>query len=332
MTHSARLLVRPLQAILILLAYGGLLAGLCAIGLGQVIADRKAGLSRAAVASCLAHVAALVLLGYVTLLGHEVEAPLVITVQEAPSVDESEEMILLPVLNAMPTEAEASEPLPMIGGGDEQGLDVETMLASDRFVTVGRGIGRGELEGRGLGEVLGRELAEPLAEPGAPLKATFFGLSAQGQSFVFVMDISGSMQGTRYVRAKAELIQTVERLSYEQSFSLVFFNHQTYPMTAGELIKADGDNFVESRKWIERAVPSGGTDPLEAMRMAFAMEPDAIFLLTDGEFAGHQDIVLMHRNQTKTIPVHTICLVNPAAERILAAVAHHTGGEYRFIR
>lgn len=332
MTHAARLLVRPLQAILILMAYGGLLASLCAIGLGQAIIGRRAGLSRAAVASCLAHVSVLVVLGYVTFLGHTTEAPLVVSVQEARAAEEAEEMIVLPILNAMPTESEESEPLPMIGGGDAQGIDVETMLSSDRFVAVGRGIGRGELEGRGLGEILGRELAEPLSEAGAPLKATFFGLSAQGQSFVFVMDISGSMQGTRYVRAKAELIQTLERLSYEQSFSLVFFNHQTYPMTPGELVKADGDNFVESRKWIERAVPSGGTDPLEAMRMAFAMEPDAIFLLTDGEFAGHQDIVLMHKNQTKTIPVHTICLVNPAAERILAAVAFHTGGEYRFIR
>src|SRR5690606_8739110 len=46
----------------------------------------------------------------------------------------------------------------------------------------------------------------------------FFGTEAAGNSFVFLVDCSGSMQGRRFQRARAELFKTLLQLSEPQTF------------------------------------------------------------------------------------------------------------------
>ena len=49
-------------------------------------------------------------------------------------------------------------------------------------------------------------------------RGSFFGIEAGGHEFVYVLDVSGSMQGRRFDRASEELLRSVEQLGPHQRF------------------------------------------------------------------------------------------------------------------
>src|SRR5690606_13796792 len=52
---------------------------------------------------------------------------------------------------------------------------------------------------------------------------TFFDESAEGSSFIFIVDASNSMAGDRFARARRELSKTLQFLTPDQSFFIIFF-------------------------------------------------------------------------------------------------------------
>lgn len=121
--------------------------------------------------------------------------------------------------------------------------------------------------------------------------AVFFGTSASGRDFVFILDCSGSMRARaneRFFRARDELINSISKLRTDQRFYVYLFNWSTFPMFGAEdpgtLIDATGENISKLRAWLYNIEPDSGTDPRRAIRGSIAMQPDAIFLLSDGKF------------------------------------------------
>src|SRR5262249_48107668 len=56
-------------------------------------------------------------------------------------------------------------------------------------------------------------------------QTSFFGIRAQGQFFVYVVDCSGSMiDDSRLVRAKSELRRSIMSLQLPQRFQIIFYN------------------------------------------------------------------------------------------------------------
>lgn len=160
----------------------------------------------------------------------------------------------------------------------------------------------------------------------------FFGVNASGNAFVFVVDISGSMDGLRFRRARAELHQTIESLQEEQSYCIIFYNHNTFVMPPGKLVPANQESFVQTKRWIKRVRCTGNTDPEPALRLAVRMHPDAVFLLSDGEF---DRLVAVRVSESQTgfrVPIHTIGFTNREGEPVLKAISELTGGTYRYVR
>jgi len=159
-------------------------------------------------------------------------------------------------------------------------------------------------------------------------QASFFGLRAQGQVFVFVVDCSGSMaDADRLDRAKAELLRSVRALQAPQRFKVIFYNDRPVPMP-GELPKsADLASKVQLGRWLDYVEPGGGTDPRSALSMALALRPDAVFLLSDGAFpeGTARDIA---RGNPKKVPIHCVDLAGGAGGDDLRAIARDSGGQY----
>jgi hypothetical protein len=66
--------------------------------------------------------------------------------------------------------------------------------------------------------------------------------------------------------------------------------------------------------------------------MAIRMKPDAIYLLTDGEFdTGVIEKVIAAQPQSKKIPIHTIAFESQAGEATLQTISRVTGGTYRHV-
>jgi hypothetical protein len=113
----------------------------------------------------------------------------------------------------------------------------------------------------------------------------FFGVSGYGQTFVYVVDCSGSMsEGHKFERAVYELLQSIEQLKSDQRYFIIFYNHRSFPMDAAGLVGATPAHFEKTRDWVAHARPHGGTVPQPALLAALAMKPDAIFFLSDGLF------------------------------------------------
>ena len=87
-------------------------------------------------------------------------------------------------------------------------------------------------------------------------------------------------------------------------------------------------------EFIDRVNPVGGTDTRPAMRRAFALQPDVIYFLTDGEFnAVLTDLldILDKLNRKRRVRIFTIAYVSQEGAPALQRIAREHNGEYRFI-
>ncbi len=159
-------------------------------------------------------------------------------------------------------------------------------------------------------------------------QASFFGLKARGQFFVFVVDCSGSMiDEDRLARAKDELRKSVARLQEPQRFQVIFYNDEPIAMP-GDLPKSAGlTSKTQFLAWLRLIEPDGETDPRGAMALAMSQRPDAIFLLSDGEFP-QGTVEAIGKMNRKTIPIHCVDLSGGAAGDQLKRIAHASQGQY----
>ena len=163
----------------------------------------------------------------------------------------------------------------------------------------------------------------------------FFGLSATGNAFIYIVDCSGSMAGERFEKAKRELLRSIYGLDDDKNVFVIFFSDTHYPMfypLSGQssALPSNLPNKDRIRQWVENFGDMGGTAPDSALALALQMQPDAIYLLTDGGFADSA-IHLAKRKNTRKIPINTIGFQDRGGETGLKQIAADSGGKYKFV-
>lgn len=189
----------------------------------------------------------------------------------------------------------------------------------------------------------------------APASIEFFGTRAYGNRFVLVLDISFSMNargGERFRRACDELLRTVSALQPGQCYCVLLFSWNTermfYDPAVGYVQVVPGH---EERlcHWIRNISMGGGTDPRRALALARQLHPDAVFLLSDGQFnqpttpisdsgwmdqAGQPfqaDVQTGVELLFARLPVHTIAFENPFTRSAMEEISEATGGSCRYV-
>jgi uncharacterized protein with von Willebrand factor type A (vWA) domain len=175
--------------------------------------------------------------------------------------------------------------------------------------------------GAGSGKGAGKELGAGTA--------TFFGVEARGDEFVYVVDFSGSMEGPRIDQARYELRTSIESLAADASFFVVLFNHGSLAMPAHGLVRATRDNKQRYLDWVDRQPIGGGTNPVDALVAAARLKPDAVFLLTDGGFADPRAAFSVVA-RSKGPRFHTVAFHDNVGEQVLRRIARAGRGTYRF--
>ncbi len=159
-------------------------------------------------------------------------------------------------------------------------------------------------------------------------QTSFFGIRARGQVFIYVVDCSGSMiVEDRLARAKQEVRRSILKLQDPQKFKVIFYNDQPIAMPGDLPRSADQTSKNQLLAWLRLIEPDGETDPRAALGLALAMRPDAIFLLSDGEFPDGTVESLVRRNPRK-IPIHCIDLSSDDVGDQLKRIARESGGQY----
>jgi hypothetical protein len=192
---------------------------------------------------------------------------------------------------------------------DDSAVASGGMLATE--VASGAGSGKGAGKGNGAGT------------------ATFFGVEARGDEFVYVVDFSGSMEGPRIDQARYELRKSIESLAADASFFVVLFNHGSLAMPAHGLVRATQDNKQRYLDWVDRQPVGGGTNPVDALVAAARLKPDAVFLLTDGGFADPRAAFSVVA-RSKGPRFHTVAFHDNVGEAVLRRIARVGRGTYRF--
>lgn len=170
---------------------------------------------------------------------------------------------------------------------------------------------------------------------GAEQGIGFFGTRGSGKSVVFVVDMSGSMEGIRFVRAQQELVRAIHRLHVTQKFYVIFFNQHAVPMFSPrppkELVAATPTMKRSVTRWIVERRPGTGTEPEESLLMALALKPEVIYFLTDGEFPERCREVCKEKNTHGTV-IHTIALQSREGVSLLEAIAHDHKGTFKLVK
>lgn len=181
-------------------------------------------------------------------------------------------------------------------------LDLEQMLPLDPSELVSdqvsslvgtAGLGLGSGSGLSGGGGLGKGIAS----------FSFLGMKAEGRRVLLLFDVSGSVlnkanaSGIELSRIKEETIKLIDSLPPAAEFGLIQFVRNYKPFSES-LMPATPANRESAREWIEKEwsetgqmgrgqrgvlspEPNGLPCVLDA---AFAMNPDVIFLISDGQF------------------------------------------------
>lgn len=305
--------------------------------------------------SCVVHLAAILVLA---LCVRPDDRPVVESVLFETSIESSWELPVVESLPAMaPTLAEANVSLGPANAHPGNSATVggsprNSAPSAPRFVEVGRGSLLDIICAYEMWTGLNEEVGEPDPIAGAEglggtgggtgygngsggiVGGSFFGVAPKGQTVVYVVDASRSMNHpyagdakTRFRRLKIELVQSIGAMSPDMSFFVIFFNIDAIPMPASHPQAATPENKQRYGQWIAQAKADRETDPRRALQMAIRMRPDVIYFLTDGDFDRPIERELQKMAQRQTV-IHTFAFGKEAGRDALRSLAKANGGKF----
>jgi len=129
-------------------------------------------------------------------------------------------------------------------------------------------------------------LAPPLAEALAP----------RPREVVFVIDTSGSMEGTSIRQARAALRQGLDFLDPMDRFNLVRFDSDA-ELLFPESVAPSGSDLARANDFIDGLSASGGTNMAPALNLAMGLPPQSgllrqIVFVTDGSVGNERELLL----------------------------------------
>ena len=114
---------------------------------------------------------------------------------------------------------------------------------------------------------------------------------------LFVIDVSGSMDGPSIVQARQALLAAIDRLRPDDRFNILRFNNSNSPFRE-EFSFAKGEAVSGARAWIRRLEAVGGTEIYPALLRAISMfgprhegTVQRIVFLTDGAVGNEEEML-----------------------------------------
>ena len=163
----------------------------------------------------------------------------------------------------------------------------------------------------------------------------FFGLRGSvggARKIVYVVDRSGSMIDS-FIYVQAELKRSISALRRSQKFHVIFFNSgEPLENPSKRLVSAIDAHKEQFFEFLDRVVARGGTKPERAIRRALAIEPDLIYLLSDGvDFQPSLLGKLDEWNKRRRVRIYTVAYLDQTGSALLERIAREHDGEFKFV-
>ena len=169
----------------------------------------------------------------------------------------------------------------------------------------------------------------PAPSPAQPAAAGFCGIPIDGRVVVYVID-NGASSADVFDTVKSVLFKSIESLGPDRRFQVVFWNPDSDSYPASQTTFAVKENIDVARKKLQGVTAAGATEPLAALKTAFADDPGQIILVTAK--AGDLDDSLVDQviqlRGNSTAKIDCVAINGVPADKVLAKIAAQTGGKF----
>lgn len=175
-------------------------------------------------------------------------------------------------------------------------------------------------------------------EIGGKVTTEVFGVKGTGSRFVYVLDRSQSMEGFNarpLLAARQALLQSLDSLRDNHQFQIIFYNDGVKafnPDGLAAMYFATDERKQAARGFVASVRGESGTDHLNALKKAFRLGPDVIFLLTDAEggFTRAELREVSRLNRSAAVINAIEFGERRTGDRSLQTLAQESGGQYVF--
>lgn len=161
--------------------------------------------------------------------------------------------------------------------------------------------------------------------------STAFGAPVEAhRRVVFVLDRSGSMGGAPMQQARNAVKACLGALSNRDTFGIVAFDSRTEQFRPS-LLQGTMEHREAAARFLDAVDARGGTElaqGLEAALLLLGKQGGDLFLVTDGQVFGTEDIIARVRQCNARL--HCLGIGSASQDRFLALLARETGGVSRF--
>jgi Ca-activated chloride channel homolog len=156
---------------------------------------------------------------------------------------------------------------------------------------------------------------------------------------VFVVDVSGSMDGPSIVQAREALLAALDRLRPGDRFAILAFNDRVLPFLPA-FVPAAGPALAEAKMWVGSLEATGGTMIGPALRQALDMidaddgdrdRVPRVVLLTDGAVGNEDEVVRSIRAHPGRVRLHALGIGSAPNRYLMRKMAEAGRGLWGFI-
>ncbi|HKD79833.1 MAG TPA: marine proteobacterial sortase target protein [Candidatus Angelobacter sp.] len=129
---------------------------------------------------------------------------------------------------------------------------------------------------------------------------------------LYMIDVSGSMEGTSIQQARGALLQALGQLQPGDRFGILAFSSDYHEFSAEPLAATD-DNLAAARRYVNNLQAGGGTEMLPALEHLM-QKPQLpgylrhIVLLTDGDLGNEEEIFAALRSRLGDARLYTVAI------------------------
>ena len=127
-------------------------------------------------------------------------------------------------------------------------------------------------------------------------------IPTRARESIFVIDTSGSMNGTSIIQAKDSLILALDQLQPDDTFNIIRFSSD-YSSMNSKPMPATKDNIRKAKGWVKRLGARGGTQMSPALTEALTTQSEdtsrlrQVIFITDGAIGNEQQLFAQIQDQ-----------------------------------
>lgn len=153
-------------------------------------------------------------------------------------------------------------------------------------------------------------------------------------TFAFLLDHSGSMEGSKLIQAKQALKLCLRQLNMGDEFAIVAFDDRFIHFSETPLPYTD-ESMQRADAWIDSLSADGGTEILAPLEYLFKIlgkvENGVVLIFTDGQVSNEDQIIRLVENNQEKVTVHPFGIDTAVNESFINGIAEAGNGVSEFI-